>query len=213
MAHTKRQTTTKKWPIKRKGTKFVVVPRSHKKQGIPLLIVIRDILKLVNNRKELKQILNKGEIKVNGKIMKDEKVSLLLFDIISIEKAGKQYQVLISKKGKVKIQETKDQKTKISKIIGKKILKGVKKQINLSDGRNILVKEDMKTGDSIVFNFIKGKIEKILGLKEKAQVLVIGGRHIGEKGEVSEVKENTAEINLPAGKFEIKKQNLMVIGE
>jgi len=213
MAHTKRQTTSKKWPIKRKGTKFVVVPRSNKKRGIPLLIIIRDILKLVANRKELKQILNKKEIKVNGKVAKDDKQSLLLFDVIKIEKAGKEYQVLISKKGKIKIQETKDRNLKISKVIGKNILKKGKTQINLDDGRNLIFGQKISIGDSVVFNFSTNKIEKVLELKKGAKVLVIGGRHIGENGEIVDAEEEKLEavINLSSGKFKIKKQNLMVI--
>ncbi len=209
MTHTKRPAVKKTWPIKRKGTKFIVVPRNNKKNGIPLLIVMRDILKLVKNRKELKRILNKREIKVNGKIIRDEKYSLLLFDVVSIEKVRKNYRVVISKKGKIKIEEASEEEKdkKISKIIGKKILKKAKKQINLSDGRNILVKEDMKIGDSVVFNFVEKKIEKILPLKSGAEVLIIKGKHLGEKGKIEKIEGDKAKIK----DFEIDIKYLMAI--
>ena len=57
MAHLKRQEVPTNWPIKRKGTTFVVRPDTNLKLGIPILIVLRDILKLTKDRKETEKIL------------------------------------------------------------------------------------------------------------------------------------------------------------
>ena len=59
----------KEWPLTRKGKKYVVVSRQ--RNGIPLLIVLRDMLKLGRTRKEIKKILNEGNVAVNGKMRKD----------------------------------------------------------------------------------------------------------------------------------------------
>ena len=59
MGHLKRQETSKIWPIERKGTKFIVKPASNNSNGMPVLTVLRDVLKLVQNRKEVKKIILK----------------------------------------------------------------------------------------------------------------------------------------------------------
>jgi len=40
--HLKRQKVPKNWPIKRKGTSYVVRPKSNLSNGIPILIAIRE---------------------------------------------------------------------------------------------------------------------------------------------------------------------------
>ena len=53
----KRQKVPKNWSIHRKGTKYVVRPRANFEKGVPLLIVLRDMMKVVQNRKEAKKAL------------------------------------------------------------------------------------------------------------------------------------------------------------
>ena len=72
------------WPVPRKGTKYVAISLHNKNNSIPLLVVIRDILKLVKTAKELKRVLNEKQIKINGKVIKDVRYPTGLFDIISI---------------------------------------------------------------------------------------------------------------------------------
>ena len=71
--HLKRQKTPKKWPIARKGTAFVVRPLSNLANGIPMLIVLRDMLKVAQNRKEVKNAINSRNILLNLKPIIDEK--------------------------------------------------------------------------------------------------------------------------------------------
>ena len=134
MTHLKRQAIPKNWPIKRKGTTFVVKPIS--KEGIPLLIILRDILKVAQNRKEVKKAIREKLLLVNNKPIKDEKMGLSLFDNLSFINSKKYYMVDLSEKGKFNLKEIKEStiNTKIAKVIGKKILKGKKIQLNLSDG-------------------------------------------------------------------------------
>ncbi len=96
MSHLKRQAIPKKWPIPRKGTKYLVKSASHERQGIPLLIVIRDILKIAKTRKEVKKALHAKSILVNGRVSKDDKHGLTLFDKISIIPAKKNYEVILT---------------------------------------------------------------------------------------------------------------------
>ena len=89
---------------------------------------------------------------------------------------------------------------KICKIIGKKILRGGKVQINLHDGKNFLYGEG-KVNDSVLVDLKKNKITKILPLKKGAFVFVISGKHTGEKGKVI---EKTKDLIIIKNEKEIK---------
>jgi small subunit ribosomal protein S4e len=202
--HLKRNTVEKTWPITRKGTKYLIVPNNAKKKGIPLLVVMREMLELVKTRKELKKIINEGKLLVNEKPIKEDKSILQLFDVLSLPVLKKTYRLTIGENKKFSMMEIKDSesKTKISKIIGKKVIKGNKIQINLSDGRNILSDEQVLVGDSVEIEFDGKKIKKVLQVKEKSKVLVIKGKHMGQFGEVKKIEEDN--VIIESGKKEIK---------
>ena len=67
--HLKRQFVPKKWPIYRKGTKYIVRPNSDINTGLPILVVLRDLLKIVQNKKETKRITISLDPKRYGKYM------------------------------------------------------------------------------------------------------------------------------------------------
>jgi small subunit ribosomal protein S4e len=207
--HLKRQKTDKKYPIKRKGTKFVVRPRHSFGKGVPLLIVLRDMLKICKNRKEAKQILNNGFIEVNGKKRKDERFQVVLFDIVNLIPLKKIYQMVIKNK-RFSLQEKKENQ-KISKIVNKKILKKNKIQINLYTGENFITKEKIKTGDSVIFDFSEKKIKKIIPLEKGSKIIVIKGKHIGDYGKIESKEGNTARIEIEDKKIEISLKDIMAV--
>lgn len=209
----KRHHTPKSWPIPRKGTVYVVAPSHNGKNGIPLLIAMRNFLGIVKTRRELKKILLDGKILVNGKKVREDNLTLLLFDKISIKDEEKFYMVEFSKTGKFNLEEISEKETnsKVCKVINKTMLKGKKMQINFNDGRNILSKEKINVGDSIVFNLNDNKIEKILSIKEKARVLIIKGKHKGSKGEVIEINNRKIKVKSEDKTFEAKMEELIVL--
>ena len=209
--HLKRQSVPTKWPLAKKGTTFVVKNNS---KGIPVLVVLRDLMNVAQNRAEVKSAIHKKHIIISGKPANDEKKSLELFDILILVPSKKNYQLVLSKKGKYEIKEIseKETKTKVAKITGKKTLKRKKTQINLSDGKNYFSDVDCKVGDSAVIEFENKKIVKILPVKEKANVLVIGGKHIGEQGKIKSVIEgNMVEIETPEKNFRALIKQIMVL--
>ena len=210
MTHLKRQKIPKNWPINRKGTKYVVTPNF---KGLPILIILRDILKLAQNRKEVKKALYAQHILLNGKIVKDEKNSALLFDVITNVPAKENYRVELSDKGKFKVEKVSEVGKKIAKIMNKKTLKGKKTQLNLSDGRNVLSEIKCNVNDSILISFKDNEIEKCLEMKEKAKVIVIAGKHAGEKGIIRSIKPRRKMAGLNVGEKEINVliKQLMVV--
>jgi small subunit ribosomal protein S4e len=214
--HLKRQKTPKNWPITRKGTKYVVRPMNSLNDGIPLLLILRDMLKITHNRKETKKALNSGFILLNNQKIIEEKTGVCLFDTITLVPEKKYYKLTLTNKGKFSVEEIKEDesKYKISKIINKKILKGKKEQLNLNGGRNYISNIKCKMNDSVLINLKDKKIEKCIGLKEKAKAIVFDGKHIGEKGivETIDLKNKMVElINEDKKKINVLIKHMMVI--
>jgi small subunit ribosomal protein S4e len=213
--HMKRQTAPKSWPIKRKGTAYVVRPSFGIHGGVPVLIILRDMLKLAKNRKEVKRVLKENKILLNGKAVKEEKNSALLFDVISIVPSKESYRIDLSNRGKFILEKIKDSEKneKISKVINKKTLKKGKMQINLSDGRNFLSDTKCKVHDSLLINFTEKKIAKVLPMEEGREVIVFAGKHSGARGKIEKLnlEEKSAQINKGKEKVAILIKQLMVI--
>jgi small subunit ribosomal protein S4e len=205
MKHLKRQKIPKSWPIPRKGTTYVVRPSFALNKGVPLLILLRDMLKIAKNRKEVKKAIYEKNILVNAKPARDEKNSVQLFDKISLVPSKTHYKVGLSKNGRFAVEEIeeKDVNQKIAKIIDKKVLKGKKIQINLSDGRNFISDIKCNVGDSVSINFKDKKIDKCWPLKESAKVIVFAGKHAGKRGKILKLKPERKMASLDVGKEKI----------
>lgn len=205
MKHLKRQNMPKNWPVARKGTTFVVRPNFEKEKGLPILIILRDILKIARNRKEVKKALYLQSILVNGKVEKEEKNGAVLFDTITIVPSKKNYRVILDEKGRLSLEEIKESENnkKIAKIMDKKILKGKKVQLNFSDGRNLLYPQKCQVGDSALINLKEKKIEKIIPIKEKNEVLIYAGKHAGKKGIVESIEKEKKMAIIEYGKEKI----------
>lgn len=211
--HITRQAISNKWPIKRKGTKYLVVPSHNIKDGLPLLVIMREILGFVKTKRELKRVLNENKILVNNKKTKDEGRTLLLFDTLSLKDENKFYKLNYSSRGKLNVEEINEKEAnyKVSKIINKHILRGNKTQLNMNDGINLISKEKINVGDSVLFNFKEKKIEKVIPVKEKAKVLIIKGKHTGETGEINEIKNGKFYLKSKDKIFEIKSNEFIVL--
>jgi len=213
MSHLKRQKVPKNWPIYRKGTTYVVKPNFNAQQGVPLLIIVRDILKIAQNRKEVKKAIHEKKILVNTKSATEDKNSLVLYDTLSLVPSKKNYRLELDEKGKFTLSEIKDANKKIAKIIDKKILKKKKIQLNLSDGRNYISDIACKVGDSVLINLENKKIEKSFAMKSKAKVLVVAGKHAGKQGVIEDIKEERkmAKVNFGKDSINILIKHIMII--
>jgi len=180
----KRAKADKKWPIPRKGSKYIAVATHERKNSIPILLILRDILKLAENRKEAKKIINSGQIIINNKKIKNERFPVLPFDIVKI--GDKNYKLKISERGKIDIEETKET-DRIHKIIGKKTLKNGKIQFNLLFGENIISNKKIKIGDSII---IKDKsVSEIIPLEENKNAVIMFGKNAGKMGKIEKIED------------------------
>jgi small subunit ribosomal protein S4e len=215
--HIKRNNIPKFWPIPKKGNKYVAVPDHNQNESIPLSIVMRDIFKLVRNKKELIKTLNEKQIKINNKIINETNYPISLFDVIKIESAKKSYRASLSEHKKIIFEEIndKDSKSKVYKVLNKKILGTDKTQLNLMFGKNILTKEKVNVGDSVLISIENNKIEKVIPLEKGRDAFVIEGRHAGKQGKIEDIivrgDKRLAKIIQKDGKINVWIKNLIII--
>ncbi len=189
--HQKRVTVPRSWPIQRKVHQWVAKssPGPHSAEdSIPLLTVIRDMLKLADNAREAKRILYEGKVLVDGNVRKDYKLPIGMFDIISVPMLNQQYRALKDTRGMFYLSpiEQGDAK-KLVKIRDKTILKGNKQQLNLSDGSNKLAEGEFKGSDSLILSIPERNIEERIEFKVGNTAMVIGGKHTGQIGKIKDI--------------------------
>ena len=214
--HLKRHKIGKFWPVPRKGTKYLAVATHNKNDAIPLVVIIRDVLKLVKNKKELQRIINERKIQINHKEIRETNYPICLFDVINFPDIKKNYRAMLSTNKKMTFEEIPDEesKTKIFKVISKKTLSNKKMQLNLIHGKNIISNEKVETGDSVVLNLKDNKILKIIPMKEGGNVFVIKGKHAGHQGKIQEIMDrggkSIAKIISDEGKVNVWIKNIIV---
>jgi len=213
--YTTRSKIPNEWPIERKGTKYVITTSHSNRSSIPVLFVMRNMLSIAQKRKEVKAILMQKGVRVNSRIIKDESFPIQIDDVLSFDKLKRNYR-LILENGKLKLNEISDKESshKIVKVIEKTILPGKKVQLNFRDGQNIVTNEKVNVGDSILLNLKEMKIDKILSLKEGANISILGGKYAGSKGKLTRIetrkrgkryiiKSEDKEIDLPFGLIKV----------
>ncbi len=219
--HQKRVASPRSWPIARKIHTWVAKskPGPHSEKGsIPLVIVVRDLLGLVDNSREAKRVLHEGGILVDGKARKDINFPVGIFDVISVPALGKNFRLLTDAKGRFNLHELEaGEARKLCKIANKTILKGGKTQLNLNDGTNILAEGDYSTGSSVILSIPDKEIADVIEFKEGNLAMVVGGSHSGEVGTIKEievVKSSRPNKVIISGKeeFETTVDHVFMIG-
>jgi len=217
MPYFKRKKIGKFWSIPRKGTAYLATPSHNKTNSIPLVVIMREILGLVKNKKELKKSLNEKQIKINGKEIKETNYPVSLFDIITIIPMKKNYRAVLSENKKMIFDEVSDAeaKTKVFKVLDKKLLPGKKIQLNLMHGRNIIYDKKIAIGSSVIFDFVDNKIVEIIPLEKGKEVFVIEGKHSGIKGKIENIMERgnkkLAKISAKGDKINVWVKNIIAV--
>ena len=218
--HLKRLAAPRKWSIPRKIHKWTVKPSPgpHSvERGIPILLVIRDILKYCDTGPEGRRIMGSGQIMVDGKNTRDYKRPLGFMDVVSVPTNGENFRVLLDNRGKIrviKISKT-ESKWKLTRIENKVMVKGGKVQLNLHDGRNILIKKNKyKTGDVLKIELPSQKILAEYPFEKGNTAMVIDGKHAGQIAPIYdyEVTRSSQPNIVHFKEFSTIKDNVFIIG-
>ena len=220
--HQKRISAPKSWHISKKSNKWITSTRPgphHKEQSLPLAIVLRDVLCLVDNRAEAKRVLSEEKVLVDGVVVKDLRFPVGLFDVISIPLNNAAYRVLLDRKGRLALHKLDDlNANKLCRINNKITIKSGVTQLNLSDGKNLIGSNDYKAKDSLILSIPGKEVVKHLEYRVGNLAMIIGGKHTGEIGTIKEIntvrssKHNTVKISGDYD-FETIEDYVVVIGE
>jgi small subunit ribosomal protein S4e len=206
--HMKREMSPTFWPIHRKEAVWSVRPSPGphpSKVSTPLTVVIRDFLGFAETAKEAKRIINEGKVKVDGKVRRNERYSIGLMDVLELSEADQRYRVLPAHGGRFVLHPISKAETeyKLCRIVGKTTVKGSKTQLNLHDGRNVLIEEgSYDVGDIVKLDVVGQEITDHIGFKPGVRVIITGGRSQGRFGILMDLgpepgKKRTATIRTP----------------
>jgi len=200
--HLKRKPAPKFWPIHRKEFMWTAKPKPGPhpiSDCIPLLLIVREMLGFAKTGKEAKTIVSQGKIGVDGKTQREELFPVGLMDVVSIPEIGKMYRVLPSEKGLILHPIGKEEaEFKLCRIENKTAIHGGRMQLNLHDGRSILIQvkdpkkpeEDVyKTLDTLKIGLPAQEVNGHLKLEKGVPVIIIGGKNIGKHGKIVDFEE------------------------
>ncbi|MEM0131366.1 MAG: 30S ribosomal protein S4e [Saccharolobus sp.] len=200
MVHIKRFEAPWFLALSKKEYKWVVRPSAGPhpiSRSIPLAILVRDYLKIAETLKEAKRIIFEGKIFIDGKVRKDYKYPVGLMDIVSIPSSDLYFRIIPDNVRFIGLSKiTKDEaKYKYVRVLNKTTLKKGIIQLNLEDGRNILVDKEVskkyKTLDTLKIELPSQNIIDSYDISEGSYVILVGGKNVGLHGIVKSIVKSS----------------------
>lgn len=222
--HMKRLAMPRAWKIHKKASTWVPKPAPGKHaadKSIPLGLVLRDYLGLVDSMTEAKRVIGNRDILVDGRTAGSHKTVVGLMDVVSIPKMDKHYRIVLDHHGRIAVAEIPaGQATwKLCRVENKTTITGGKLQLNLHDGRNVLVKESKyKTGDVVKVQIPEQEIVGHYVFGQGVTALITGGSHVGELATIegSDVirspRPNLVNLKAGANGFSTIREYVFVVG-
>jgi len=218
-SHMKRLAMPRSWPLPRKTTIWVSRPRpcGHPiERCMALGVILRDILGVAQTIREAKRVLATRQVRVDGEIVTDIRRGVGLMDVLTV--ADTNYRCMLDMNGKLRYVEipAKQAGEKLCRIDGKTTVRGGKTQLNLHDGRNILVDDANKynSRDTIRIAVDSQKVKKHHKFENGVLAYLIGGSHIGLTAEVTEYfkKRSSKDNEVAFAEFGTIADHVFVIG-
>ncbi|MCS7122487.1 MAG: KOW motif-containing protein [Candidatus Micrarchaeota archaeon] len=190
--------------IRRKEKKYILkpLPGPHPKDdSLALGVLLRDYMKLANNMREVKYILNNRKLMVDGRVIREPKFPVGYQDIIDIKDVGR-FIIDIDERGYFVAKEYREN-TQILKVTNKTKVAGGKIQYTFHNGRTLISDDNsIKIGDSVMFDITSKKIVRIIGQGKGKECIVLRGKHRGFRGKIKDVLDigkKVADVISPRG--------------
>lgn len=191
--HLARYGAPKTWQINKKERHWTAraLPGPHKlSEALTINYILKELLNHATTTKEVNHILNNGWVSVDKKVRKNYKFPVGFMDVFEISKTGEKFRILYDTQGRLVLNNISEKETqvKLLKIVGKTVLRKKKLQLNLSDGKNILVEKfPGNVGDSVLFDLKENKIVQTIPLSKGTLVYLTAGKHIGELATIKDI--------------------------
>ena len=193
--HLKRLPAPRSWKIERKTAFWTMRPSPgpHKiDESVPVGLVLRDMLKYADTAREARAILGSRGVLVDGRVVRDPKLGIGVMDVLALPATKEQYRMLVDTMGRLRLVpiDAEQAQWKLCRIEGKSTQKGGRTQVNLHDGRNLLLaRNEYATGTTLKVGVPKQTVMGTFPMEPGATVLLIGGQHVGEIGHVERVEK------------------------
>jgi small subunit ribosomal protein S4e len=163
--------------------------------SMSLGVLLRDIMRVVDTLNEASFLLNRGAIKVDGKIRKGTDFPIGLMDCVEMK--GGSYRIVLDSKGRFTTEKTANKDSKPLKITNKVILAKGKYQLTFHDGRTKETNDNnLRVGDVVSYDTSKNEIRDVLKPEEGAACIITEGRHAGQKGIIRKLAEKSAKKDI-----------------
>lgn len=225
--HLKRLNAPSHWMLDKMGGIFAPKPTPGPhglRFCIPLTIIIKNRLKYAMNADEVKKLLKdkQGLIKVDNKVRKDPKFPCGIMDVITIEKTGEFFRILLDVKGRFQPHKigSEEAKFKLCKVVKKAMGKNKIPYIVTNDGRTIRFPHpEIQIGDTIKLSLETGEVIKSYKVKKGNLAVFTAGSNKGRIGVITGIERHDAQFNIirltdtNGHKFASRDVNVMVLGE
>ncbi|WP_276260394.1 30S ribosomal protein S4e [Haloglomus litoreum] len=222
--HQKRLSVPKSWPVERKTAAYTVKADAgpHGESGVPLLIVLRDVLGYADSRKEARYALDQDNVLINGQAASDEERPIGMFDIVEFTERDEHYRVFPDEGGRLALTaiDAESAGSRLGKVVGKTHEAGGETQLTLHDGATLRTGDDqISPNDSVVVSNDDKSIVAHFPYEEGALVTAVRGSHAGEIGRIDEIQvtpgssKNNVLIEGDDGRFETVEDYVVVIDE
>ncbi|TSD15962.1 30S ribosomal protein S4e [Haloglomus irregulare] len=222
--HQKRLSVPNSWPVERKTSTYTVKADAgpHGESGVPLLIVLRDVLGYADSRKETRYALEQDNVLVNGEPASDEERPIGMFDIVEFTERDEHYRVFPDQGGRLALTaiDAESAGSRLGKVVGKTQEPGGDTQLTLHDGATLRTDDgSISTNDSIVVSNDDSSIVAHFPYEEGALVTAVRGSHAGEIGRIDRIQvtpgssQNNVLIEGDDGRFETVEDYVVVIDE
>ncbi len=208
------------WPLPRKTSIWVTrpTPGSHSLElCMPISLVIRDVLGYAHTTREVRHILHNGNALIDGRVCKDVRRGVGLMDVLTLGDSN--YRCVLDHNGRLRYRTISADEAgwKVCRIEGKSTIKGGKTQLNLHDGRNLIVDDatEYSSGSSLKISLPSQDILEHIKFDEGVRCYLIGGAHVGDFANMKsyDVKRSSMPNEVLFDDFGTTASNVFVVGK
>jgi small subunit ribosomal protein S4e len=212
----KRIAAPKTWPIVRRTSTLIARPKPSGQPlelTLPLVVVLRELLGLVQNAAQVRKVLRELPVLVNGNRVHRTSSPVCFMDVLSVGKD--RYRVMLDKNNRLNIVPAlADEDFTLQRVRNASRVRGGKLQVHFQGGRNMLAdKEEYKIGDTVAFSLEGAKAVAHYPLEPGAFVLVTGGSHIGAQGIVRKIERGLVTVDVDGSSLQTRLEYAFVLGK
>lgn len=223
--HLKRLSAPSNWMLAKMDG--IWAPRTstgpHKmRECLPLVIILRNRLKYALTKHETTMICMQKLVKVDGKVRTDPCFPAGFMDVVSLEKAGDQFRVLLDTKARYVLHRItpEESKYKLARVTKQGVGANMTPYITLHDGRTVRYADPLiKVNDTVKIDLETGKIAEVVKFEVGCVATVTRGRNGGRVGTIQSIERHPGSFDIVRIKdasnavFATRLKNVFVVGK